>query len=205
MKKEEKTKLTREKIIQAAIFEFGTKSYDAASLNSICFTNQIAKGLFYHNFKSKDELYLKCVEICFEKMIVNLKEMDCIEGDFQTKLKELIKARQSFFADNPYFQHIFFQSTLTPPKHLQEGLKQLRERYNKCLKERFQSLLKEVEFREGVSMEKALSYLMVFQEMYNRYFRTMYDEIKDMNTLIEEHETKITQLLDIVIYGFVKE
>lgn len=51
MKKEEKTKQTCEKIVHAATIEFGSRSYDAVSLNAICGKYQIAKGLIYHNFK----------------------------------------------------------------------------------------------------------------------------------------------------------
>ena len=56
MKKEEKTRRTYEKIRNAAIVEFGTKSYENASLNTICSENNISKGLLYHNFKGKDDL-----------------------------------------------------------------------------------------------------------------------------------------------------
>lgn len=64
MKQSEKTKRTKEKIMAAAMEEFGTKSYDAASLNTMCIENQISKGLIYHNFKNKDQLYLQCVGQC---------------------------------------------------------------------------------------------------------------------------------------------
>ena len=56
MRKEEKTRRTYERILSAAIAEFGTKSYDSASLTTLCNENQISKGLVYHNFKNKDEL-----------------------------------------------------------------------------------------------------------------------------------------------------
>lgn len=68
MRKEEKTKLTYERILSAAMEEFGTKSYDSASLTTLCNEKRISKGLVYHNFKNKDELYLKCVEECFKEM-----------------------------------------------------------------------------------------------------------------------------------------
>lgn len=74
MKKEEKTKQTCEKIVHAATIEFGSRSYDAVSLNAICGKYQIAKGLIYHNFKNKDELYLYCVKKSFEKLMSYLEE-----------------------------------------------------------------------------------------------------------------------------------
>ena len=45
MKQEERTRITYEKILAGAIKEFGTKSYENASLNTICNENHIAKGL----------------------------------------------------------------------------------------------------------------------------------------------------------------
>lgn len=67
MKKEEKTRLTREKIIEAAVAEFGTKGYENANINSIS-DSGISKGLIYHNFAGKDELYLECLKICFAEI-----------------------------------------------------------------------------------------------------------------------------------------
>ena len=72
MKKQEKTQKTKERILAAALEEFGSKSYDAASINSICETGQIPKGLLYHNFKGKDELYLLCVKACYDELAAAL-------------------------------------------------------------------------------------------------------------------------------------
>lgn len=76
MKKEEKTKRTYERIMAAAIVEFGTKSYDSASITTLCNENQISKGLIYHNFKNKDDLYLKCVETSFREMAAYMKKRE---------------------------------------------------------------------------------------------------------------------------------
>lgn len=46
MKKEEKTELTKAKIFEAAMKEFGTKGYAADSVNNICKTG-INKGLIH--------------------------------------------------------------------------------------------------------------------------------------------------------------
>ena len=62
------------KLVHAATIEFGSRSYDAVSLNAICGKYQIAKGLIYHNFKNKDELYLYCVKKSFEKLMSYMEE-----------------------------------------------------------------------------------------------------------------------------------
>lgn len=205
MKKEAKTKLTCEKIIQAAIAEFGTKTYEAASLNTICSENQISKGLIYHNFKNKDELYLVCVRQCYDKMTEHIKAVVCDAEDIQGKIKQLLNGRQRFFEENPYDRQIFFNSILTPPDHVVKDLRQLRQGYDECVRGRYRELLSQIELREGVSVDKAVDYLMVFQEMYNSYFRSMDCKNEDMNTLIEIHENRLSEMLDITLYGLIEK
>lgn len=101
MKKEEKTRRTYERILAAAIEEFGTKSYESASLTTLCNENQISKGLIYHNFKNKDELYLKCVEECFGKMTSYFKSREYKADCVQESIHRLFEAREQFFKENP--------------------------------------------------------------------------------------------------------
>ena len=118
MKQDEKTKLSRDKILRAAIAEFGTKSYEAASLNVICSVNNISKGLIYHNFKNKDELYLNCLQICFGAITEYLKNAEYMSGDIGTSMQKFLDLRQTFFRENPYYSNIFFNAVLKPPMHL---------------------------------------------------------------------------------------
>ena len=62
MKQREKTELTVQRILSAAIAEFGVNGYAGGAVNNICKAG-INKGLIYHNFKGKDELYLTCLHI----------------------------------------------------------------------------------------------------------------------------------------------
>ena len=72
MKKEEKTELTKERILTAAMEEFGEKGYAAAALNNICAAG-IPKGLLYHNYENKDALYLACVKRSFSAAFLSGK------------------------------------------------------------------------------------------------------------------------------------
>ena len=94
MKQEEKTKLTKEKIMKAAMEEFGLNGYAATALNSILSRAGIAKGLFYHNFQDKDELYILCVRKAMNHLTEYLRSQD-LDSD----LEKYIKARLQFFQD----------------------------------------------------------------------------------------------------------
>ena len=94
MKKEIKTELTKEKILSAAMMEFGTKGYAGGSLNSVCSAG-IAKGLLYHNFKNKDALYLACAERCLERLMEHLKKENVCSD-----VHHYMETRLQFFQEN---------------------------------------------------------------------------------------------------------
>lgn len=205
MKKEEKTRLTYEKIINAAMEEFGTKSYDTASLNAVCETHKISKGLIYHNFKNKDELYLCCVKICFREMMEYIskkeKKADTVSGSVQN----FIRVRGEFFEKNPYYRNIFFNVLLQPPIHLLKELREIRRGYDLYYRECCRELLGKIRLREGITDETALECLIALQEMFNGYFQSKSYEQRDFRSLIEDHELKIGEMLDIMLYGIAKK
>ena len=62
MKREEKIRQTRRRIMDSALKEFSERGYGASSVNNICVAEDISKGIIYHYFDSKDALFLACVE-----------------------------------------------------------------------------------------------------------------------------------------------
>ena len=205
MRKEEKTRRTYERILSAAIAEFGTKSYDSASLTTLCNENQISKGLVYHNFKNKDELYLKCVEKCFCEMTAYFRRMESKAGSMGENIQNLLNMRQKFFQENPYYCNIFFNTVLQPPEHLRREIGVLRQGYDKFYTDYFRALLQEVHLREGITADTAMEYFMIFFEMFNGYFQSKYYGKKDMHALMEDHEVNVTKILDIMLYGLIKQ
>ena len=205
MRKEEKTRRTYERILSAAIAEFGTKSYDSASLTTLCNENQISKGLVYHNFKNKDELYLKCVEKCFCEMTAYFRLMESKAGSMGENIQNLLNMRQKFFQENPYYCNIYFNTVLQPPEHLRREIGVLRQGYDKFYTDYFRALLQEVHLREGITADTAMEYFMIFFEMFNGYFQSKYYGKKDMHALMEDHEVNVSKILDIMLYGVVKQ
>lgn len=204
MRKEEKTRLTYERILSAAIIEFGTKNYDSASLTALCNENQISKGLLYHNFKNKDDLYLKCVELCFQKMTAYFKERAYEGENVQEGMRKLFGIRERFFKENPHYCHIFFNAVIQPPEHLREEIHALRQQYDAFYTECFKNLLQHVELRDEITPEAAMQYFMIFLEMYNGYFQSRFGK-EDIQTLMEDHEGNLSKILDIMLYGVAKE
>lgn len=205
MKQQEKTRRTREHILSVAMEEFGTKSYETASINNICSTGGISKGLLYHNFKNKDELYLQCVKESYDQMIRHLKAEGLSTGEVSGSFRRLLQLRQEFFLNHPYYANIFFQSVLQPPKHLTGGLKSIRREFDDFCTETYRGMLSRLSLREGITEEMALEYFSAFTEMFNRYFQSRAEEGGDYHTLIEDHEGKLPAIWDMMIYGVAQQ
>ena len=107
MRKEAKTEITKEKIMALAMMEFGANGYVGASLNNI-YNKGISKGRLYHNYSSKDALYLACVERSFRTLTEFFKSKD-VGFDLQAYLK----ARVTFFTENENEARLFFEAIFT--------------------------------------------------------------------------------------------
>ena len=204
MTQQERTKRTRARILEAALVEFGTKSYDAASINTICNENNLSKGLLYHNFKNKDELYLRCVKACYDELMGCLKAQWPEKLDAPGGLRRLLELRQSFFEENPYYANIFFQSLLQPPKHLRGEIQEIRREFEELNTKCYQEILGGLSLRKGITEELALECFSIFQEMFNGYFRSKADQGGDYHALVQDHEGKLTKVFDIILYGIAE-
>lgn len=203
MKREERNLLTRQKIINSAIVEFGTNSYAEASLNAICKNGSISKGIIYHYFKDKDELYLVCVTECFHSLTTFLNSNKIIFNNVEEDIKKYLDMRQQFFNENPYFANIFTIALLQPPKHLIGEIKEIKTELDELNVNYYEQALQNVNLKNDISREEAIEYFLIFQESFNNYFQNkIYD---DYRKLVDDHELKLSKILKIMLYGIAKE
>lgn len=205
MKQSEKTKNTYNKILKSAIIEFGEKGYDNSSINTICSKNNISKGLIYHNFKNKNELYLIAVKECFNKLIEYMKKGEYSKENTWKNVEKAITLRQEFFDKNINYRNIFFEAVLTPPKHLIEEINSIKKELEDFNIKIFKELLKDIKLKEGITEEMAISYFLIYQEMFNLYFEKKTNISKNLTEISSEHDLKLLPILNIMLYGIAEE
>lgn len=205
MNQKEKSQLSKDKILNAALTEFGTKTYENASLNNICNDNGISKGLIYHYFQNKDALYLTCIATCFDALTNFINKGECHYTDFQRDMKKYIDLRHDFFNENPLYSNIFFNVVLQAPKHLKEEIKELRKDFDALNRSHYEAALGKITLRDDISKEEAMNFFFIFQEMFNGYYQQKAHENTDFKTLIQDHELGLSKILNIMLYGIAKE
>lgn len=199
MKNQEKTELTIAKITVAAMDEFGRSGYTGGTINNICKTG-INKGLIYHNFKDKDELYLFCLKKSCTELCDFLENGKCPDDP-----ADYMKRRLEFFNSNPNEAHIFFEALLCPPPALQGRIQEELERFNTINDTVCQKALAKLTLRDGISKDDALSYVRQLQVMFNGYFSSPACRDISIAEKARRHEESMPKLLNFMLYGIAKD
>ena len=95
MKQEEKSLLSRNKILEASGALFAEKGFDATTMQDIMAKSGLSKGAIYHHFKSKEEI----MQALGDKMFFDNNPFDEIRKHTELnglqKIRELLKLNQS--------------------------------------------------------------------------------------------------------------
>lgn len=198
MEKNKKTEHTISKIHEAAMNEFGKKGYFGGTVNNICNTG-INKGLLYHNFSGKDDIYLTCLKQSCKRLMDYLLQ----EGGTENP-ETYLSVRMSFFNNYPNEAHIFFEALLTPPSHLFDKIQQILSEFNALNERMYNQTLNSLILRDEVSRDDAVSYFHMMQLMLNGYFSSPAFQSIDLSEKVKIHEMIVPKLLDYMLYGIAK-
>ena len=198
MKKEEKTELTKERILAAALKEFGEKGYYGASLNTICSAG-ISKGLLYHNFENKDAVYLACMERCFARLTEYLRSQE-IGSD----MRRYTDARLHFFQENEYEARMFFEAILQPPAALEAQVKEVKKDFDELNREICSKILETIPLRRGITRDDVMEHFDLMQRMFNGYFSSPSYNQMGFQDVMKAHELNLTKFLDFLLYGIAE-
>lgn len=198
MNRTEKTALTVSKILEAALREFGANGYAGGTINPIC-KSGINKGLIYHHFKNKDDLYLACLENSCKKLVMFIEENDCTSDQLQ-----YMNLRMHFFKEHPNESHIFFEAILQPQEKLRDRIQKILQPFEEINEKIYCSIISCVTLRDGITKEDAIHYFRQMQRMFNGYFSSSAYRYMALDEQMKEHEMNLSKLLDFMLYGIAK-
>jgi AcrR family transcriptional regulator len=206
MNREEKNELSKEKIINACIKEFGTNEYVAASLNNICKNNNISKGLLFHYYKNKEELFLLCAERCFQDLSKYLEENFQWRGKgINEELNSYLNKRFEFFKEYSYYNQIFISAVFNPPEGLEEDIKAIKKVLDDTNKKFLSKILEDSHLKDNIDKNTALNMILDFGSYLQLKFKSLYKERKDQCAdLIAEQDKAFKDMLNIFLYGIIK-
>lgn len=195
MKREEKNMQTKRRILDSALNEFSKQGYGASSINTICSAQGISKGIIYHYFTTKDDLFLACVEECFRLLTnyLDSKMQDSLR-DTEKQLEEYFIARMSFFTEYPVYQRIFCEAILMPPAHLKAKIQEHKKRFDELNIRILEKLLDPLPLKPHITKNEVIETFRQFQDFINT---------KHEITEFETHEKSCKSALNILLYGVI--
>ncbi|NQN51255.1 TetR/AcrR family transcriptional regulator [Streptococcus suis] len=200
MKKKEKTKLRRQRIITAALSEFATRGYRGFVINELCKVEGISKGVLYHNFSGKSDLYLACLQESFEKALgIFLGE----DGQIPS-LAAYMERRHQFYQQYPEHSHLFFEAMIATPEDLEAEIAPQKAIFLDLNEQVCQKLLSESKIKRQMDEKRALAYLRFIQDMFRSYYLTVSTDAS-LSELASGYEHQLSQVLDMMIYGILED
>jgi TetR/AcrR family transcriptional regulator len=106
----------QDRIINAAIKEFAQKGYDNASTNEMVKEAGISKGLLFHYFKNKKQLFFFLFDYCYNLVADEFyKKVDLTERDFFKRIRQAVLIKMDLQQQYPdiltFIQEAFIQDS----------------------------------------------------------------------------------------------
>lgn len=146
----------RKRIINAALEEFAKNRFSKASTNAIVEKAGISKGILFHYFKTKKQLYSYLKEFAFSTIITRInEEVDWHQPDLFIRIKEVGLIKSRVMAEYPYMAS--FSKVMYDEMGLDE-MKALALKYNPNIyQEVYTKNIDLSKFKDTVDMERVIN------------------------------------------------
>jgi len=186
------------KILDAALHEFGSKSFPIASTNTIAKTACVSKGIIFKYFQTKADLfysvYMRELDIFIDAFRVFQQKA---KGDIFEQIIDIILWKSLYTREHPDSANVLLEGVANPPKPIATkfyaSIDQLRETSMQSL---FSSLKFE-HLHEGVTPEKVEKTLNIAMSGLQATYVNKNTSFKDLEAIREES----IEFLKIIIRG----
>ncbi|WP_379128958.1 TetR/AcrR family transcriptional regulator [Paenibacillus sp. sgz500958] len=148
----------QDRILNAALKEFALKGYQNASTNEIVKEAGISKGLLFHYFNNKKDLYLFLFDYFMELLMDEIQQrVDWNEKDIFARYKQVGMIKFELFSKYP---NVFGFIKTIRPEVASEVKPDLELRQKQFLDKGYKDIFSGLDFssfKEGIDIEKALS------------------------------------------------
>lgn len=194
--------IKRDKLIDSAMKEFGKNGYDKASTNVIVEESGISKGLLFHYFSTKKELFetLSIYTITLMGETIE-KGIDWENGDIAQRLEDITIIKLNMFKRYPYM--LEFSKTIFSSETLDEIKEKVHQYIPNYYEKVFSYNIDYSIFKDDIDIKKTITLLQYFLDRYSEDILNKY--IKKKEELDLEHvNQELKTYLNLYRQGFYK-
>nr|WP_207725840.1 TetR/AcrR family transcriptional regulator [Clostridium sp. DJ247] len=198
----------KKRILNACIEEFALNGYDKASTNSIVKKADISKGILFHYFGNKKNLFLYIFDYCMNHLIdkyYSVKETE--PKDIFERIMWISILKIKIFHEEPLMNRLVFSAI----SNMWESLKpEITERYNTYYAKHMPEFFRDIDtskFRKEIDTQKAIELIMmctdgISNKYLQKYKNKPVDEVfNDVEKIVEEYN----EYMDVLKFGIYGE
>lgn len=116
---------TKEKILQAALIEFGQKGYNGASTNKIKDRAKVSKGLIFNYFESKSMLFYEVFSGALKRLLAALEELEFHpDKPVYERIMDIVLFKVIYAKKYPYDSQCLIEAFKNPQPEWQDKMKE---------------------------------------------------------------------------------
>ena len=151
----------QEKILEVAIREFADKGFEKASTNEIVKEAGISKGILFHYFQNKKNLFLFVydyfMELCMDEFY---KKVDMDERDIFIKLRQISSFKLELMYKYPMIFK-FFEASIAEKSN--EVKSEIEERKKRLIESNYSKVFNNInvsKFRDNVDVSRSMNIIL---------------------------------------------
>lgn len=195
----------RDKLLDACYFLFGKNGYKNTSVNSIVKEAGISKGLLYHYFVSKEELYKDLLAYSSDKFMKEyLDNVDASARDFLERIRSLTMLKFNMLKETPNLLNYFSSLTNEEAPEIKEIRMQLTKEIEVNYKELAFGNLDYSLFREDIDVALAIESITVSLEQLGNKLKLKHFINGEYTISDDEFSRELTKYIDFFRTSFYK-
>lgn len=172
----------QDRIINAAIKVFAQKGYDSASTNEIVKEAGISKGLLFHYFQNKKQLFFFLFDYCYNIIADEFyKKVDLTERDFFKRIRQAVLIKMDLLIQYPDIFNFIQEAFMQDSAEIKEELDKKKQELTAINIEKVYEDIDVSKFRDDVDIKKLL-------KIITWTFEKMSDEELNKAKLLPSHQ-----------------
>lgn len=200
----EKSELTKERILEAAVDEFAEKGFYGARVDAIAEASGINKRMLYAHFESKEKLYAKVLLIAYEWIAARERECMVEDEDPIDAIKGFVNMTFDFLLENPKFIRLLMWENLNRAVSIpKDELVKLKEPTFEYIRQKIRLGKKLGTVRESVDEHQIVLSVMSFAFAYFSNAHTM-SALMDRNLTSRENVLRRSEFISDMIVKYLE-
>jgi AcrR family transcriptional regulator len=194
----------KDRILEAALIEFSDKGYKKASTNTIVREAGVSKGLLFHYYKSKKDLYILIYNYANKAIEEEVySEVNFADSDVLNRLYQATSANIEAYGKHPLFIKFFELNALVEEKDIITATKLISLEKRNRIYEKLFSNIDYYLFKETINVDRSLDVVKWTIDRITDEWKAKH--ITDMkNYAFEELSMSISHYLDLFRSAFYR-